>query len=634
MNDIQVKRFNLGIDCLAAAASLMIILYLFGVFYVQAWNMYCIILICFFTLQYLPDLIEPELAAWRRITSMLVMICGIAPHIYLLFNIERIRVLYGTAFTTWDIVFGTMAAVAVLLWVKRCFGWAMPIIAIVFVCYVLFGHLLPKDMMGHAYYSFGRFVSFNFGDAAMYGTLMAICTRIIFLYMLFGAFLNVSGVGDYLIKAALVVAGRFRGGPAKVAVISSALLGTINGNSVANVATTGAITIPLMKKTGYRSEFAGAVEAVASTGGQILPPVMGSGAFIMAEYLGIPYSSVALAAALPALLYYLAVFLQVDLVAVNTGLRGAEPSDLPKKKETLQKIYMLLPIVLMVVLLMVMRVSVTRAGLASILFTVVISWTQKEFRMGPRRIFEALAEGAKATVGIASVCMLAGMITGAVSSSGFATKFSSFILALANDQLILIGILTALICLVLGMGLPTTAAYIITASVALPALIKAGILPLAAHMFIFYYAILAAITPPVAGASYTGASIAKAPVMRTGLEAVKLGAVAYIMPFFFINNPNLIGQGSFVATLQAIVTSTFGCVLLAMCIQGVTFKGNKLTVIPRLLWAVAALGLVDPGMATDLIGVGLFAVGLCWNIIFIKFIKRAGDPGEKRKDGV
>ncbi|MDR1192748.1 MAG: TRAP transporter fused permease subunit, partial [Peptococcaceae bacterium] len=405
-----MKRFQLLIDCLAAAVSIIILAYLFGFFYIQAWNMYCVILIFFFALEYLPDFAKPELKTRVKLFSLLILICGIAPHIYLLFNIERIRVLYGTTFTVGDVVFGSMAAFAVICWVKRRFGWAMPIIGIVFILYVLFGHLLPRGMMGHAYYSFGRFVSFNFGDAAMYGTLMATCTRIIFLYMLFGSFLNTSGVGDYLIEAALVVAGRFRGGPAKVAVLSSALLGTINGNSVANVATTGAITIPLMKKTGYRPEFAGAVEAVASTGGQILPPVMGSGAFIMAEYLGISYSAVALAAALPALLYYLAVFLQVDLVAVRTGLRGAAPEDLPDKKETLKKIYMLLPIALMVYLLMIARVSVTRAGLLSILLTVVISWTQKSFRMGPRKIFAALADGSKSTVGIAAVCLLAGII--------------------------------------------------------------------------------------------------------------------------------------------------------------------------------------------------------------------------------
>jgi len=618
---IAGARTRLAVDLLAAFSSVLIIAYLLGVFFIDPIALYCIILSLFFILEYLPDIAKSDLKRYQKVFSMVLMICGILPHIYLFLNVDRIRIMYGTIYTTADVFFGTMASLTVIAWAKRRFGWAMPIIAIAFSLFVLLGHLIPLPW-GHRYYRFGRYVSFIFGESGMYGSLMAISIRVIFLYMLFGAFLNKSGAGDYLLNASLALAGKYRGGPAKVVVISSALLGTVNGSAVANVVTTGGVTIPMMKKTGYHPVFAAAIEAVASTGGQILPPVLGAGAFIMAEFLGVAYSDVALAATIPALLYYIAVFLQVDLVAVKTGLKGAAPESLPDKKIIFQKIYMILPIVVLIYLLMVARFTVTRAGLFAVLSTLIISWT-KDIKANFNRIYSALIDGARESVGITAIMMVAGIIVGAVTCSGFAPKFSSMVLTLAGGNKILTAFFTSLICIIIGLGLPTAAAYIITTAIALPALIRTGIEPLAAHMFVFYFAILANITPPIAPAVYAASAIAGVPPMKTAFEGMKLAVLAYLMPFLFLNNTNLLGQGAIIETIQAFATAVFGCFILAMIIQGVTFKGNRISLLVRLIWTGAGLALLEPSAYTDVIGFVLFAAGLPLHIYITK--KKRGD---------
>jgi len=564
-------------------------------------------------LEYLPDVAKPGLGVFQKIFSMARMLLGIAPHVYLFLNLERLRLFYGVFFTNADVIFGSMAMFSAIAWAKRRFGWAMPIIAIAFSLFVLLGHLIPPPW-GHRFFSFGRYVSFTFGEAGMYGSLMAISVRVIFLYMLFGAFLNKSGAGDYLFNASMFLAGKYRGGPAKVVVISSALLGTVNGSAVANVVTTGGITIPLMTKTGYKPHFAAAIEAVASTGGQILPPVMGAGAFIMAEFLGVTYSTVVLAATIPAILYYVAVFLQVDLLAVKTGLKGAAPETLPDKKFIFKKMYMTLPIVVLVYLLMIARFTVTRAGLFAILTAILISLTT-DMKANIHRIYRALVDGARESVGIISIMMVAGIIVGAVTATGLGPKFSSMVLTFAGGNMILTAIVTSIICIILGLGLPTVAAYIITSAIALPALIRTGIDPLAAHMFVFYFAILANITPPIAPAVYAASAIANVSPMRTSLEGMKLAILAYLMPFIFITNINLLGQGDFVETIQAFSASVFGCFILAMIIQGVTFKANHISPLVRLMWAGAVIGLFIPGVFGDsinnnIVAFVLFAAGL------------------------
>lgn len=621
-----MKKIHLFVDFLAAFTSLFIIAHLLGLFFMDSVALYCIILSLLFAVEYLPDIVKPNLKPIQKTFSVVCMLGGIVPHIYLFLNVARIRVMYGVIFTTGDVVFGTIAVLAVLAWGKRRFGWALPIIAIVFSLHVLLGHFLPMDMMGHRYFSYGRYISFLFSEGGMYGSLMAIAVRVIFLYMLFGAFLKASGVGEYLITLSSVLAGKYRGGPAKVTIVASALLGTISGSAVANVATTGHMTIPLMNKTGYRIESAAAIEAVASTGGQILPPIMGAGAFVMAEFLGVSYATVAMAAAIPAFLYYVAVFLQVDLTAVKMGLKGAEPASWPEKKSVLKKLYMLLPLVVLVYLLIVARFTVTRAGLFACLSVVLISWVSKEFRMGFRKIYAALADGAKESVGIVAVMMVAGIIVGAMTCTGLAPRLSSLVVSAAGGNMTITALLTATICILLGLGLPTTAAYVITVAVALPALIRTGVEPLAAHMFVFYYAVLANITPPVAPAVFTAANIAKIAPGKVLTESVKLALLAYLMPLFFLNDTSLLAQGYLIETTQALFTALFGCAILAVIIQGVTFKGNHVSIFVRLVWTASALALLEPSMDTDIYGLVLFGAGLLLHLFTNRL--KGGTPSQ------
>lgn len=606
----KTSKKDLFIKWIGVLMSLTALVQLTGIVTIDLWSYEAVLLLFVFSLAYLPELLH-EWHCWKKtIPNLFFYLCGVLPCVYLLFEIPRLEWAYGSEWTNGDIVFGAMMIVAILKLVHRRYGYAMALIALTFIAYVLFGHYLPREFLGHRKFAFDRMVSYMFGPSAIFGTVISTFSRIIILYMLFGSFLNASGVGTYLTDFSLAAAGGFRGGPAKVAVISSALLGTINGNSVANVVTTGSITIPLMKSVGYEPHFAGAVEAVASTGGQILPPVMGAGAFIMAEFLQLSYSDIVAAAAIPACLYFFAVFMMVDLEAVRLRLKGIPADQRPSLKEVLKKIYLLAPIVLLVVELLVVKASVTRSGLLAIGCCVVISFFNKESRMGPKKIFDALYDGAKGCIGIAATCSTAGIIIGAVSVTGLGTRFSSAVLGLAQGNFAVIAILTALICMVLGMGLPTTASYIIAVAVAAPTLIKSGIAPLSAHMFVFYYAILAAITPPVAGASYAAASIAEAPIMKTGYTAVKLGILAYVIPFFFVRNDLLLANGTFTEVLRALSTALVAVVLLSVVLENTTYSGRKPHLLVRLCYLIAFFALLDAGAATDLIGLCCAVVGL------------------------
>ena len=608
MQELALKRMNQARDALAALTAVVVIGYLLGLFFVSMMLMFCIFLISFYVLEYTPDFFAPDLTVNRKILSFVCMIAGIVPYIYLIPHIPRIGIFYGAIFTTADVVFGTIAVISAMIWVYRRFGLGMPIIAGIFCLYVIFGHLLPRELMGIGQQRYGRFISFLFSESAMLGPLMSIAFRVIFVYMLFGAFLNASGVGNYMIKVALFLAGKYRGGPAKVAVISSMLIGTVTGSAIANVATTGPVTIPMMKKSGYQPHFAGAVEAISSTGGQILPPVMGAGAFIMAELMGVPFSTVAIAAILPALLFFTGILLQVDLEACRRGLKGASPEDLPNGKEVFKQLHMFLPIIGLIYMLLIARFSVTRAGLIAIVLTVITSWTTKDFKLGPRKIYKALVNGTYDSIGVTAICLLAGVITGAVTSSGFATQFSSFVISFAGGSLFGIAFFTALICFIIGLGLPTSAAYVVTVAIALPALTRTGVEPIAAHMFIFYYAILANVSPPVAPAAFAGATIAEAHPLRTCVEAVRLGSIAYIVPFLFINDTTFLSQGTILNTAQAFTMGLFGCVMFSMILQGITFSGKSITWLVRLIWAGALFGIFHPS-DTGYIGIILFMIG-------------------------
>ena len=584
--------------------------YLLGILPPNLWRFESGALIFLFILAYGPVLQEnmKQRTFPNLIWNLFILLSGLGACIYLLIEIPRLQWYYGSTWTTLDIMFGTLLIIVLIDLCRKKFGWSLPIIAITFLCYTLFGQHLPEGFFNHSGFSFERTVSYLFGPGAIFGIVMSTFVNIIFVYMLFGIFLEKTGVGEFLVDLSFALAGRWRGGPAKVAVVASAILGTINGNSVANVATTGAITIPLMKKSGYKPAFAGAVEAAASTGGQILPPIMGAGAFLMAEFLQLSYSQVIIAATIPAILYFIGVFFMVDLEAVKTNLKGVD--ELPNIRQVLKKSYLLLPIVILVWALIIENMSVTKSGFLAIAACIVISWFTKDHKMGPKRILEGMAEGAKSTVGIGGMCAAAGIVIGTVSMTGLGNMFSSVIVNFAGENLLVVALFTALISIILGMGLPTTAAYIISMSVAVPALVALDVSPIAAHLFVFYFAVVSAITPPVGAAFYTGAAIAGANVMSTGINSVRIGLGAFTVPFFFIISPALLLDGDAFEITRGVITSLIGIAAVSMALQRVTFMGRKIPILQSFVLVASFIFLIYPSLNTDLYGFILFIIGI------------------------
>ncbi|MEC8483230.1 MAG: TRAP transporter fused permease subunit, partial [Pseudomonadota bacterium] len=420
----------------------------------------------------------------------------------------------------------------------------------------------------------------------------------------FAAFLQASGAGDYFVKLAFAVAGHKKGGPAKVAVIASGLMGTINGSSAGNVVSTGAFTIPLMKKVGYQPKVAGAIEAAASSGGQILPPIMGAGAFIMADVTGIPYTDIVLAATIPGILYFLSVFFMVDFEASKLGMKGLSKDELPNKALLLRQLYLFSPIIILIVCL-VLGYSVIRAGPLSGISVIVVSWLGTN-KMGLGRIFHALALAGKMAIPLLSVCATAGIIVGIISLTGVGLRFSTIQLSVADNSTILALIFAMLISVVLGMGMPTTAAYAVAAAVVAPGLVQLGLEPLVAHFFVFFFAVMSAITPPVALAAFAGAAIAGSNSMQTGVQSFKIGISAFIVPFIFCFNPALLMQGSVLEIAMATVTAVFGIYLLSAAVQG--WFISKVGLPVRALLMLAALLSIAGGWQTDLAGIALFAL--------------------------
>lgn len=550
---------------------------------------------------------------------------GLAPCLFILYDYERLQWVYGSTVDTADVIFGLCLIIAVLELARRAFGLAMPILSCVFLLYAFLGQHLPASFLGHMGIEPEKVIGFQLGQMAIFGMIMSVMVRIIFLFMLFSAFFQISGAGDFFIQFANSLAGRWRGGPAKVAVIASSLFGTISGNSIANVVTTGSFTIPMMKKTGYHPYFAGAVEATASTGGQIMPPIMGAAAFIIAELLGITYGAVIIAAAIPAILYYCGVFCMVDLEAAKLNLKGLDRDQLPRTMQALKEGgHLLIPIGVLIHQLLIAQVSLSRAGLVSIVAVIFSSLLRKKTRMGFFRIIEGMSRGAQSSVSIASICACAGIIVGVVSITGLGIKFSSVVIGFSHGSLFLCLVFTAVICLFLGMGLPTTAAYIVGAAVAAPALIKLDVDPLAAHMFVFYFACISAITPPVCGAAYAGAAIAGSPIFKTGFTATKLGIAAYIVPFLFVYYPVLLLRGSPQAILWSSGTALIAVMAVSMAAEGCFYAGKiEFNLFQRFLFVGAFAGLIVPGWHSDLFGFLVLLVGMSINSELRKLMKRA-----------
>lgn len=551
----------------------------------------------------------------RRAPTLYDALCicaGLFSFGYLVLNYTNIT-LRGGWFEPADYAVASVGLIVCFEMARRVVG-NLAALALVFLAYNFFGYLIP-GAFGHPGYSWNRVVEHMFwGSQGLLGVGVGVSATYIFLFVLFGAFLKYSGFSDFINDLALTLVGRTAGGPAKVSVIASALMGMINGSALANVATTGAITIPLMKKTGYRAEFAGAVEAVASTGGQFAPPIMGAVGFIMAEFLGVPYTTVMLAAAIPAFLYYFTLLMAVHFEARKLGLRGLSREHIPNAANVLkERGHLLLPLIALMALLF-MGYTPLFAAAISIAVTVAASWLSPRTRMGLSSILMAMEEGARGAVGVGAACVIIGVIIGTVSLTGLGLTFGYEILKfVGKDQMYLGGLFVMIMSTILGMGVPGVAAYVIVAAVAVPVLTGVGVQPLAAHMFCLFYACLSNITPPVAMSSYVAAGIARSNETKTSLIAMRLGLTGFILPFFFLNNPLLLYSPghSGLATLWAFITAALGVSALAAGLEGWLF--TRCNPAMRAMLLAAAFLAIDPGLITDAVGLGLICTVCVWN---------------------
>ncbi len=481
-------------------------------------------------------------------------------------------------------------------------------LGLIFLLYNFLGRFIPGDL-GHVGFSLKRVLSHMvWGSQGVFGVGIGVSATYIFLFVLFGAYLKYSGFSQFINDVSLTLVGRSAGGPAKVAVIASALMGMINGSAIANVATTGTITIPMMKKTGYKKEFAAAVEAVASTGGQFTPPIMGAVGFVMAEFMGVSYTKVLVAAAIPAFLYYLSLLFAVHFEAKRLGLSGLSKENIPDALEVFKKQgHLLIPLVVLLVLLGIGYTPLF-AAVISIFATVGASWLRKETRMDWRTIVQATVEGARSSITVGMSCVIIGVIIGTVSLTGLGLSFGFVILRIVGEgQLFLGGLMVMIMSTVLGMGVPGVAAYVIVSAVSVPVLIQTGAIPMAAHMFCLIYACLSNITPPVAMSSYVASGIADSNQTKTSLIAVKLGLTGFILPFFFLDNPILLIGSTpdvpILLTIRAVITSSIGVVALSAGLQGYLLKNT--TLIERSLLVISGLLFIATSLSTDLIATGI-----------------------------
>lgn len=592
-------------------------------------------------------------------TDWVLVLAALCVGFYMIFNLQVLQFRAGVLPMQPDFLTAFTGIVLVLELTRRLAGLALPIIAMLFIAYVFLGTELP-GFLQHNGATPERFFSYLYALDGVFGVTTAVSSTYIILFIIFGAFLQASKVGDYFVNFAFSVAGAARGGPAKVAVFASALMGTINGTSAGNVVATGSMTIPLMKRVGYGSRSSAAIEAAASTGGQILPPVMGAGAFIMAEVTEIPYTEIVVAAVIPALLYFVAIFFMVDGEALRKGLKGIPRKDLPVMREMLKRVYLFAPLLILVVALFSGN-SVIRAGSLALLITMIVAsplryslklslpvaivallgitglnvfgiltmpslmetagievprWLSilailglalvLAKGMGFTRSIKGLELGARMSLQILAVCACAGIIVGVIAFTGVGGRFANVLLLLAEGSQLVALIFAMMISILLGMGMPTTAAYAVAASVVAPGLQRMGIDPLVAHMFVFYYAVISAITPPVALAAFAGAGISGANPLSTSVESFKVGLAAFIVPFMFFYSPGLLMQGEWLVIARNVVTALFGVYLLAGAVVGY-FKG-PLTWYARLPLVVAAILMISGTLVTDLIGIAIAVI--------------------------
>ncbi|WP_442599233.1 TRAP transporter permease [Neobacillus sp. D3-1R] len=568
--------------------------------------------------------LQKNKVAWY---DVILAIIAIAVGAYWPLMIDEIVMRVGRL-TDLDFYIGLAAILLVLEATRRAVGLPIMIISGLFLCYALFGPYMP-GFLAHRGLDLTRLVQTMFYTTeGILGTPLGVSSTFIFLFLLFGAFLVKTGVGQYFNDLAVSIAGRSIGGPAKVAIFSSALQGTISGSSVANVVTSGSFTIPMMKKLGYKKEFAGAVEAAASTGGQLMPPIMGAAAFLMVEFIGgISYWDIAKAAAIPALLYFTGIWIMTDFEAKRLGLRGLTKEEMPNRKEVLKKIYLLVPI-LTVIVLMMTGMSVMRAALWSIVITIVVSAIKKETRIGFKDAIDALVDGARTALGVAAATAAAGIIVGVVTKTGLGLKLANGLLDLAGGHLLLTLVFTMFAALVLGMGSPTTANYVITSTIAAPAIILLGVPDLSAHLFVFYFGIIADITPPVALAAFAAAGVSGGEPIKTGVNSAKLAIAAFIIPYMFVLSPELLMiDTSWTYLIWVVFSALAGMTAIGAGIIGYWFR--KLYWYERIIGLVGGLLLIYPEGVSDMVGLGLFAL-----LIALQFMMKRQDGGNKALSNV
>jgi TRAP transporter 4TM/12TM fusion protein len=530
-----------------------------------------------------------------HLADIALCIMALAAMVYLGLTYGAMYYRAGFAPTTMDWIFGFVAVVLTVEMTRRLLGLTLPIISVLLIFYALFGGNLP-GILSHRGYEFNRLMSMLFSTEGLYGTAMHVASTYIIFFVAFAAFLRFSGVGDLFIELAMALAGAARGGPAKVAIFSSALFGTVQGGAIQNVLTTGSFTIPLMKRIGYEPHFAGAVEAIASTGGQIMPPIMGAVAFVLAEASGTPYRDVMLAALLPAICYFTSVYFMVDAEAVKNNLVGMPRSAIPNTWSVLHKGgHLLIPIVLLVYLIVSGR-SVIYSALGSTIATIIVSWWRKETRIDWKKFLGGLYEGAIDSLEAVAACGIAGIVIGILVMTGLGQSLVMLIVDLAAGNLPLTLVFIMIVSIILGMGMPTVPAYILAASVGVPAVVKMGAPAFASHMFVMYFACLSSVTPPIALASYAAAGLAKADMNRTGWTALKLGIAAYIVPYMIIYSPALLWDGPWYVILRCLFTVFVGAYALAQGVNGYHFA------LLRLLYVAVGLMLISPDVLTDIIG--------------------------------
>ncbi len=537
--------------------------------------------------------------------DILLMICGTGAFLYYAANAMTI-IQQGSNFAWYQILIGIVGILSLAEVCRRSVGLPIIIVAGCFIVYALIWGLSNPTLWGKLNY----IVHYLFyGKEGVLSTPINVCSKFIVVFIIFGAFLERTGIADFFIKIANAVVGGFSGGPAKVAVVASAMEGMVSGSSVANTVGSGSVTIPLMKKTGYKPEFAAAAEASASTGGQIMPPIMGAAAFLMADYVGVPYSDIVVRAILPAVLYFAGIFIAVHLEAKKEGLRGLTREELPKLLPLLKQTYLLLPLIILIYLVGTSQRSIQYAAAIAIVVAIVVSLFNKENRITPKRIWEALAAGGQGMITVAAACGVAGIIAGTITMTGLANTMINGIVALAGSQVIVALFLTMLCCIVLGMGVPTTANYCIMAATCAPILVRMGVPQIAAHFFVFYFGIVADLTPPVALAAYAGAAIAQANPMKTAFTATKLAIGAFIVPYVFALNPAMLFVNTTAWEVALIcVTSLVGIFAVSAALEG--YFMHRMKLFERVTSVIGGLLLIYPGAVTDAIGVGLVAVVL------------------------